>query len=102
MRSSALPSNAGATTSHNKAYEALCALHDRAEAATLSDPVDRLLYQEVLKSAVKNHVDGVKILLAPFFLYNPRYAFLFPAPGTGAVHSTAEDDGFELITTFSQ
>jgi hypothetical protein len=94
----------------NKAYEALCALHDKVEATTLSDPVDRLLYQEVLKSAVKGHIEGVKILLGPFFQHNPRYGFLFPGQGTGGVElstfggatsASAEDDGFELQTTFA-
>jgi hypothetical protein len=97
-----LSSSSSSGSSANKAYEALCQLHDRAEAATLSDPVDRLLYQEVLKSSVKNHVEGVKVLLAPFFMYNPRYAFLFPKLGaeSASATNTAEDDGFELQTTF--
>lgn len=98
------------TGGQGKAYEALCSLHDRAEAATLSDPVDRLLYQEVLKSAVKGHIEGVKILLAPFFLHNPRYGFLFPGQTAGGVElgalgrsavASADEDGFELQTTFA-
>lgn len=100
----------GHVESQGKAYEALCQLHDRAEAATLSDPVDRLLYQEVLKSSVKGHIEGVKILLAPFFLHNPRYGFLFPGQSSGGVEigglgrgasTSVEDEGFELQTTFA-
>lgn len=93
------------TAGAGKAYEALCGLHDRAEAATLSDPVDRLLYQEVLKSSVQSHIEGVRILLAPFFLHNPRYGFLFPGQNAGALGGATSapvgDDSFELQTTFA-
>ena len=71
---------------------------------TFSDPVDRLLYQDVLllasshqpllkhvpvvlelvedmlyelrKASVSNHVQGTKVLLAPFFLHNPLYGLM--------------------------
>jgi len=83
------------------------AVLERAEATALSDPVDRLLYQEVLKTSVKGHVAGVRILLAPFFLHNPLYGFLFQSqPGAAERQNPVgnvagkEGDGFELQATF--
>jgi len=90
--------------SSDTAYDALCALLDRTESATLSDPVDRLLYQDVLKASVKSHIEGVKILLAPLFRHNPLYGFLFPGQGLGSSAAEAgagDGDGFELNVTFA-
>eukprot|EP00418_Pyrodinium_bahamense_P071012 CAMPEP_0179091272 /NCGR_PEP_ID=MMETSP0796-20121207/41686_1 /TAXON_ID=73915 /ORGANISM="Pyrodinium bahamense, Strain pbaha01" /LENGTH=1023 /DNA_ID=CAMNT_0020788861 /DNA_START=75 /DNA_END=3142 /DNA_ORIENTATION=+ len=98
------------------AYTALLGVLDRAESAALSDPVDRLLYQEVLKASVKTHIQGVKILLAPFFLHNPLYSFLFQSQvpmdrqavaglsfGSAVAGATGaggqDSDGFELQAT---
>ncbi|CAK0876670.1 unnamed protein product [Prorocentrum cordatum] len=91
----------GAKVENSAAYEALRALLERAEAATLLDPVDRLLYQETLKSSVKSHVEGVKVLLAPFFLYNPLYGFLLQPSQTRADQGACglggdEAAGFEI------
>lgn len=87
--------------SGDTAYDALCTLLDRTESTTLSDPVDRLLYQDVLKASVKSHIEGVKILLAPFFLHNPLFGFLFPAQGAASDAGAGEGDGFELNVTFA-
>lgn len=80
------------------AYDALQDQLMKAEALTLSDPVDRLLYQEVLKSSVKGFTQSTKELLVPFFLFNPLYNFLqspsglqSPAGGAGR-----ESEGFEV------
>jgi len=81
---------------------------ERAESTALSDPVDRLLYQEVLTASVKSHVQSVKLLLAPFYLHNPLYRFLFqsqctPVGGStpkSGVGSRSEPEGFELQATF--
>eukprot|EP00747_Dinoflagellata_sp_TGD_P210541 gnl/TRDRNA2_/TRDRNA2_83808_c0_seq1.p1 gnl/TRDRNA2_/TRDRNA2_83808_c0~~gnl/TRDRNA2_/TRDRNA2_83808_c0_seq1.p1 ORF type:complete len:969 (+),score=197.33 gnl/TRDRNA2_/TRDRNA2_83808_c0_seq1:71-2908(+) len=91
-----------ASQASGASYEVLSGLLDSAEKVALNDPVDRLLYQEVLKSSVNSHVEGVKILLAPFFLHNPLYGFLFPAAG-GALGeaATAESDSFELQAAFA-
>eukprot|EP00929_Paragymnodinium_shiwhaense_P077247 TRINITY_DN39782_c0_g1_i1.p1 TRINITY_DN39782_c0_g1~~TRINITY_DN39782_c0_g1_i1.p1 ORF type:complete len:1057 (-),score=281.06 TRINITY_DN39782_c0_g1_i1:120-3290(-) len=83
-------------------YEALTQLLDRTEAVALADAVDRTLYQPVLKSAVKSHVQGVRMLLAPFFLHNPLYGFHFNSgAGDAAMGSTSESDGFEIQATFA-
>lgn len=77
------------------AYEALVALKDKTEAAALSDPVDRTLYQPVLKATVKLHVQEVRILLGPLFLHNSLYGVLFASKGAvGATPSGGE--GFEI------
>jgi len=106
-----LSSGDGTTTrpgaGNSEAYESICKLLDRIEATTLSDPVDRLLYQEVLKASVKLHIDGVKVLLSPLFMYNPLYAFLFPGRTAEVAHEGAappaaqEDDGFEIPPAFA-
>merc|ERR1719362_2820534 len=90
------------------AYEVLKSVLERAESTALSDPVDRLLYQEVLTASVKSHVQSVKLLLAPFYLHNPLYSFLFQSHCTAAggstpksgVGSRSEPEGFELQSTF--
>eukprot|EP00448_Togula_jolla_P021094 CAMPEP_0170572620 /NCGR_PEP_ID=MMETSP0224-20130122/2315_1 /TAXON_ID=285029 /ORGANISM="Togula jolla, Strain CCCM 725" /LENGTH=856 /DNA_ID=CAMNT_0010895125 /DNA_START=37 /DNA_END=2604 /DNA_ORIENTATION=- len=61
----------------NSSYEALSQLLDRSEAVALNDPVDRLLYQEVLRASVKAHIEVTRVLLAPLFLHNPLHGFLF-------------------------
>jgi len=91
------------------AYEVLKSVLERAESVALSDPVDRLLYQEVLTASVKSHVQSVKLLLAPFYLHNPLYSFLFQSHCTAArgstpksgVGSRSEPEGFELQSTFA-
>eukprot|EP00927_Polykrikos_kofoidii_P039927 TRINITY_DN34215_c0_g1_i1.p1 TRINITY_DN34215_c0_g1~~TRINITY_DN34215_c0_g1_i1.p1 ORF type:complete len:1060 (-),score=232.87 TRINITY_DN34215_c0_g1_i1:546-3725(-) len=88
----------GATGGTNAAYEALRNLLDQTEASALADPVDRTLYQPVLKAAVKIHVQGVRILLAPFFLHNPLYSFHFQRQ---AGSDTNEGDGFEIQASFA-
>jgi len=87
------------------AYEVLKSVLERAESTALSDPVDRLLYQEVLTASVKSHVQSVKLLLAPFYLHNPLYSFLFQSqcPGSSpkaGIGSRSEAEGFELQATF--
>mmetsp|Transcript_16580 Transcript_16580/g.29014 ORF Transcript_16580/g.29014 Transcript_16580/m.29014 type:complete len:965 (-) Transcript_16580:47-2941(-) len=83
------------------AYEELRNLLGQAESAAFSDPVDRLLYQDVLKSAVTSHVQGTKVLLAPFFIHNPLYEFLSQGPSGNLGPSASSDDGFELQSTFA-
>lgn len=82
------------------AYDNLCSLLDRAEAAALNDPVDRLLYQEVLRYSVKGYIEGVKMLLLPLFQHNPLHGFLSSGrdegPGAGGDHQ-----GFELQAVFA-
>jgi len=95
-----------AQDSSRAAYNEILALLERTEAVALSDPVDRTLYQPVLKSAVKIHVQEVRILLGPFFQHNSLYGVLFPALTSntagvpGNVASTAAGDsagdGFEI------
>eukprot|EP00439_Symbiodinium_sp_Y106_P054435 s531_g7.t1 len=88
------------------AYESLRELLTKVESVTFSDPVDRLLYQDVLKASVSNHVQGTKVLLAPFFLHNPLYGYLSQSC-SGTVRSNSkpalgsENEGFELQTTFT-
>jgi len=87
-----------------QAHDALCDVLKRVEEVTLSDPVDRLLYQEVLKTSVQSHIEGVKVVLAPFFMQNPLFNFLQGrgpvAEGTPGLAS-ATGDGFELQATFA-
>ncbi|CAE7624468.1 Scn11a [Symbiodinium pilosum] len=89
------------------AYESLRELLTKAESVAFSDPVDRLLYQDVLKASVSNHVQGTKVLLAPFFLHNPLYGYLSQSGSSGALRSNSkptisnENEGFELQTTFA-
>lgn len=88
------------------AYESLRELLTKVESVTFSDPVDRLLYQDVLKASVSNHVQGTKVLLAPFFLHNPLHGYLSQS-ASGTVRSNSkpalgnENEGFELQTTFA-
>eukprot|EP00930_Biecheleria_cincta_P096230 TRINITY_DN88104_c0_g1_i1.p1 TRINITY_DN88104_c0_g1~~TRINITY_DN88104_c0_g1_i1.p1 ORF type:complete len:993 (-),score=182.72 TRINITY_DN88104_c0_g1_i1:134-3112(-) len=86
------------------AYEKLRDIIAQAESVAFSDPVDRLLYQDVLKFAVNSHVQSTRVLLAPFFLHNPLYNFLSQSPtGTGpstAKSKASEGDAFELQTSF--
>lgn len=92
-----------AQDSSRAAYNEILALLERTEAVALSDPVDRTLYQPVLKSAVKIHVQEVRILLGPFFQHNSLFGVLFPVltgNAAGNVASTAAGgsagDGFEI------
>lgn len=90
------------------AYEALSGsqaskgLLDTVEAVALSDPVERILIQEVVEAAVKSHVQSVRILLAPLFLHNPTYAWLFQnqpllkGGAAGDASPKSDDDSFEL------
>jgi hypothetical protein len=95
-------SGAVAQDSGRAAYNEILALLERTEAVALSDPVDRTLYQPVLKSAMKIHVQEVRIILGPFFQHNSLYGVLFPALAGGApghTSLTAGDsagDGFEI------
>lgn len=86
------------------AYEKLREIIAQAESVAYSDPVDRLLYQDVLKFAVSSHVQGTKVLLAPFFLHNPLYDFLSksqtPTGPSTASSKASEGDAFELQTSF--
>jgi len=85
-------------------YEALVALLDRTEAVALADAVDRTLYQPVLKSAVKSHVQGVRMLLNPYYMFNPLYGYHFQSKGSGAsdgVGSAVESEGFDIQATFA-
>jgi len=88
------------------AYDALHHLLDNAEAIALSDPVDRLLYQEVLKTSVKNHTQGLKILLAPYFLHNHLYDFLInnqptSTSGDAGTMTSHDSESFELQAAFA-
>lgn len=56
------------------------------------------MYQEVLKSAVKSHIQGTKVLLSPFFLHNPLAAFLSQG---GLAAQAGKDEGFELQVAFA-
>lgn len=76
------------------AYLSLCELLDEAEAATLADPVDAMLYQEVLKSCVTLHIEAVRLVLAPFFSHNALYNYLGSA-------LPAEKPPYEIQATFS-
>lgn len=87
-------------TAQCASYDSLCALTDKVEQAALFDPVDRLLYQEVLKSAVLTHVDSVKVILAPLFIHNPLYSYHFLKGGDGGKTATIETEGFIIQTTF--
>eukprot|EP00931_Biecheleriopsis_adriatica_P069353 TRINITY_DN43208_c0_g1_i1.p1 TRINITY_DN43208_c0_g1~~TRINITY_DN43208_c0_g1_i1.p1 ORF type:complete len:985 (+),score=220.34 TRINITY_DN43208_c0_g1_i1:256-2955(+) len=83
------------------AYEALRELLSKAESVAFSDPVDRLLYQEVLKSSVNSHVQGTKILLAPFFLHNPLYGFLSQGQAPAGAAGAANKDAFQIEAQFA-
>lgn len=105
----------GREPASGSAYDELRNLLDTAESIAFSDPVYRFLYQEVMKVAVKSHVQGVRVLLAPLFQHNPLYAFLFESqsglavdPGSlgagaagAAAGSSQEGEGFELQMNFA-
>merc|ERR1740120_461396 len=100
-------SNSDSAMSTGDAYEALRSLLDRTEALVLSDAVDRLLYQEVLKASVRDHTQGVKILLAPFYRDNPLYGFRFQTSQSGGAlaakgQASKKDEAFDLQTTKHQ
>lgn len=92
---------------------ALEALHDlltKTEAVAFSDPVDRVLYQDLLKASVNNHVQETKVLLAPFFIQNPLYGSLSQnQPGVTRSNSkqgltsgsAGDNEGFELETSYA-
>lgn len=86
-------------------YRNLVRLVEKLERAILNDPVDRLLYQKVLKSALAQHVEAVRVLLSPFFLFNPQYNYL-AASSVGAAEgsssgSSSKDGGLNIQATFA-
>lgn len=93
----------GTSAAPSAADEPLSKLTQIVEDVTLSDPVDRLLYQEVMTVSVENHVEAVKILLSPFFLHNPLYSFLTSGQASfaGAGASATGSPGFEIQATFA-
>ncbi|CAJ1329377.1 unnamed protein product [Effrenium voratum] len=93
-----------AAVAGSKPLEHLRDLLAQGEAVAFSDPVDRLLYQDLLKASVNNHVQETKVLLAPFFLQNPLYGFLSQAPVTRSNSkgiNAGENEGFELQVSFT-
>jgi len=53
----------------------LTALQAELEKNIFADPVDRLLYSEALKSALRFAVEGSKSLFLPLFLHSAAYAY---------------------------
>lgn len=83
---------------HSAAYRALLGQMEQIEAAALSDPVDRTLYQPVMRATVKSHIQEVKVLFGPYFLHNSLYGVLFPNQRSvgDAGAAVGEGDGFEI------
>lgn len=97
----------------NAALEMLRGLLSQTESIAFSDPVDRVLYQDLLKASVNNHVQETKVLLAPFF-QNELHGFQSQAqPGVTRSNSSGkqglaapgsagnENEGFELQTSYT-
>lgn len=94
------------------ALQMLRGLLAQTESIAFSDPVDRVLYQDLLKASVNNHVQETKVLLAPFFTHKPSFVSQ-AQPGVGRSNSNSkpgltapgitgdENEGFELQTSYT-